>query len=1247
MTDQRDTILIADDMEVNRVILSGAFEKSYNLLEAENGDQALFLISQYHSRLAAVLLDVLMPAENGYQVMSEINARGWLAEFPVIVITVENSVESELRAFDMGASDIITKPFELHVIRRRVQNIIELNRHKLYQDELIEEQAKKLRESNSVMIDALSSIIEYRSVETGKHIQRIGMFTKVLLEDVADCCPEYMLDDRNIASIVSASALHDIGKIAIPDAILNKPGRLTPKEYETMKTHSVKGCEMLAGLDRMGDHEYLQYAYNICRYHHERWDGRGYPDGLKGDNIPICAQVVGLADCYDALTNDRVYKKALPPEQAINMILNGECGTFSPRLLENLKNVQDILMRLSEEYSDQAEISTSVKSPDAFAVALPKIDSLDTLQMGQTKYFTLLKYIDATVMEADFSTGLYHIVYLASEDFAVLKTGSTVRESLRNFAEKVVHPDDRDMALNLTDGYIDQMFTDGLMKRTRSYRVFNSRRGEYIWYEATTLRVDLDFQRHRKVLIAWRETDSCAAAARQHRELDESLLQNVIECAQVFHNDRWFTMDEPSDGLLRLVGYTAQEMAERFNNRYQELIYPADREDVARQIREQSRTGRLIELEYRVVTKSGETLWVLDKSRLFTGEDGEEYFSAILIDISQTRRMQDELRSLTERYQIIMAQTNDIICEWDAKKDQLNCSSNWVKKFGYSPIREQASERILNASHIHPEDLPLFAKLIDDVRGGSPYEEMDLRIADEDGRYRWCRARIAAQFDASGELFKAVGILTDIDADKRVSQELRSKAERDSLTMLYNRRTASQKIGEMLQHAAEGEKAAMLLVDVDDFKLINDAYGHMFGDVVLQEMAAELQKIFRSDDIVARVGGDEFLIFMRSIRESSIAVERAEKINEIFQTVLSQNINGGKSSCFVGIAYFPEDGTSYDELFRHSDLALYKAKQNKQKRYEIYDKTMERLSGTIQTAAATTTIDSENAPEESPSSPIIDHVFRMLYETEDMDSAINGILEMAGREFGVSRAYIFEDDGNGKTQSNTYEWCNEGIAPEKAQMQNCPYELDGADYRELFRESDIVYCTDGTALLFGRSDRFPRGEIKSMLQCAIREKGSFKGVIGFDDCVIRRMWTKNQIDTLTLVAHLLATFLLKRRAQNRFEADAANAAAILDAQRDWLLVIDPEDFRVLYHNKALMETPLRVEIGEYCYKVRHGYDQPCDDCPMDGLRPEPQYVCMKLPDGSPFSCMAQEISWDGKRACLLTGRLRGDEKKKQ
>ena len=268
----RNTILIVDDMEINRVILRSLFEQEYNLLEAENGEQALMLLEQYHDTLAAILLDLVMPVKDGYEVLSEI-AKSGRTDVPVIVITSENSAESEMRVFDMGASDIIGKPFEPHVVRRRVQNTVELNRHRLHLEEMVEEQAVRLRESKEILMDTLSSVIEHRSAETGQHVLRIRMFTKVLLEDVMRCYPEYGLTEHSVGVIASAASLHDIGKISIPDAILNKPGPLTREEFNIMKTHTVKGCEILAGLDRMDDKEYLGYAYNICRFHHERWDG--------------------------------------------------------------------------------------------------------------------------------------------------------------------------------------------------------------------------------------------------------------------------------------------------------------------------------------------------------------------------------------------------------------------------------------------------------------------------------------------------------------------------------------------------------------------------------------------------------------------------------------------------------------------------------------------------------------------------------------------------------------------------------------------------------------------------------------------------------------------------------------------------------------------------------------------------------------------------------------------------------------
>ena len=291
---RRDTILVADDVEINRAVLRSIFEEDYNVLEAENGEQALFLMRQYRDSIAIVLLDLIMPVRDGYEVMEEWQADPSLRGLPVAVITADDSVESEIRVFDLGASDIIGKPFEPHLVRRRIQNIVSLSQRHLDQDDCIREQARKLRESNAAVIDALSSIIEYRSAETGQHIKRIQLFTRVLLEDVAANCPDLGLDESHIAMIVSASSLHDIGKIAIPDAILNKPGRLTAEEFEVMKTHAVKGCEILSRLDRMGTGIISSTpaisAFTIT----SAGTGRGIPEGLRRTGFRCAPRWWGL-----------------------------------------------------------------------------------------------------------------------------------------------------------------------------------------------------------------------------------------------------------------------------------------------------------------------------------------------------------------------------------------------------------------------------------------------------------------------------------------------------------------------------------------------------------------------------------------------------------------------------------------------------------------------------------------------------------------------------------------------------------------------------------------------------------------------------------------------------------------------------------------------------------------------------------------------------------------------------------------
>lgn len=338
---KQNTILIVDDIEVNRCILAQLFENEYNILEAENGEEALKILEKKSQCIVMVLLDILMPILNGFQVLEVLYKKKILSHIPVILITGDTSNEAEQKGYEMGASDIITKPFDARIVKKRVANIIELYQHKNHLELLLEQQTRKIKqqskqleESNDQIIETLSTVVEFRNLESGKHIRRIKDFTKVLARKVADKYKEYNLNEEKIKIIVQVSAMHDVGKIAIPDSILLKPGRLTPQEREIMMTHTTKGCDIIKTIAVLQNKEYYQYTYDICKYHHERYDGNGYPERLKGEDIPIAAQIVSVADVYDALVSERVYKAAYSKEEAFRMICEGECGVFSPKLIE-------------------------------------------------------------------------------------------------------------------------------------------------------------------------------------------------------------------------------------------------------------------------------------------------------------------------------------------------------------------------------------------------------------------------------------------------------------------------------------------------------------------------------------------------------------------------------------------------------------------------------------------------------------------------------------------------------------------------------------------------------------------------------------------------------------------------------------------------------------------------------------------------------------------------------------------------
>lgn len=332
---EKEKILIADDSAMNRAILTEMLGDGYEILEAENGRQAVSIM-QTNVDIDLLLLDIMMPEMDGFDVLAMMNKYHWIDDIPVIMISAENASSYVERAYDLGATDYISRPFDMAIVRRRVINTLMLYAKQKRLVRLVAEQVYEKEKSNSTMINILSHIVEFRNGESGLHVLHIQTATGILLRTLVRKTDKSNLNAADISLISTASALHDIGKINIPASILNKPGKLTKEEFDTMKTHTTTGAEILDKLPFQQESPLVKTAYAICRWHHERWDGRGYPDGLKGEDIPIAAQVVAMADVYDALTSERCYKKAFGHDKAMEMILNGECGQFNPLLLECL-----------------------------------------------------------------------------------------------------------------------------------------------------------------------------------------------------------------------------------------------------------------------------------------------------------------------------------------------------------------------------------------------------------------------------------------------------------------------------------------------------------------------------------------------------------------------------------------------------------------------------------------------------------------------------------------------------------------------------------------------------------------------------------------------------------------------------------------------------------------------------------------------------------------------------------------------
>lgn len=406
-------IMIVDDAEMNREILMAILGDEYEYVQAENGRQAIHILQQ-DMNIDLMLLDINMPEMNGFQVLDRMNTFHWINDIPVIMISSEEKKDVIERAYILGAEDYIRRPFDAFIVRRRVQNILNLYANQKRLMQMVADQIYEKEENNNLLIGILSHVVEFRNSESGEHILHIRTATELLLRRLVQKTDEYHLSESDIVMITTASALHDIGKISIPESILNKPGKLTREEFSIVKTHTTIGADIINQMTTKIEKPLLRIAGEICRWHHERWDGHGYPDGLIGEQIPIAAQVVALADVYDALTSKRCYKEAYNHETALDMILAGECGAFNPLLLKCLQEIAPRLRmdaqydagdyacrneagRLATEIMNKTEIPSSDRSQHMLESMQERMNFFASLKGGiQFDYDSVSRLVNVT-----------------------------------------------------------------------------------------------------------------------------------------------------------------------------------------------------------------------------------------------------------------------------------------------------------------------------------------------------------------------------------------------------------------------------------------------------------------------------------------------------------------------------------------------------------------------------------------------------------------------------------------------------------------------------------------------------------------------------------------------------------------------------------------------------------------------------------------------------------------------------------
>ncbi len=583
-----------------------------------------------------------------------------------------------------------------------------------------------------------------------------------------------------------------------------------------------------------------------------------------------------------------------------------------------------------------------------------------------------------------------------------------------------------------------------------------------------------------------------------------------------------FTMTYANKGYYELVGYTPEEINELYQNKGILTLHPEDKDDAIESFFEQTSKGDSFIIKAKLINKTHGYIWVHFSGRCCKMVDGSVKIYILIVDITEHLLLMEQLKHEQEYNNLIFNLTNDVFFDYDIKSSKIKYTSNFTQRFNIPEIIEDYPKSIIDSGIVSEESLDVFTNLV----YGNKYEDLasyngrEIKLIQPNGDTVWYSVNYNVQVNSLGVPYRIIGKLTDITKQKERIANLTKKAELDPLTKLLNKEEAEERIEKYLSEHTHKTKSALFIIDIDNFKRVNDTLGHQFGDSVLKDIAQKIKGIFRKDDIIGRLGGDEFVVLMQDISAESVIKDKADSLTDAFRHTFSGDKNEYKISASIGIAVCPDHGTSFNELYPLADSALYNSKKRGKDCYTVYSDTIKEcvMSNKTPLEDAARFVASYYADD-----PIY-NIFEMLYETKDMYTTLNKVVSIIGRRFDVDRCYIFEHSEDGKYISKTYEWCAEGVMSQANFTQNLPLDKMGFMFSH-YNQDGIFYCNDIADLDEKTYEFFREQNINSVIHCAFYKKGEMRGFIGFDKCNDYRVWLGEEIAMLNYISKILSVFL--------------------------------------------------------------------------------------------------------------------------